>query len=90
MLQPAEEDGSGAKAVVIDPAFDEIGPDWAFVIYDEPGTPFVSVATRSGLMNFASMGFKLKLSCKTSHAADPQDGVSPALAVAKLIPRLTT
>lgn len=88
MFQPAEEDGSGAKAVVSDPAFDAIKPDWAFAIHNEPGSPFGFVSTRVGLINCASMGLKVKLSGKTAHAADPQDGVSPALAVARLIPAL--
>ncbi len=88
MFQPAEEDGSGAKAVVADPAYQEIKADWAFAIHVEPGSPFGFVSTRVGLMNCASLGLKVKLSGKTAHAADPQDGVSPALAVAKLIPAL--
>ncbi len=88
MFQPAEEDGSGAKAVVADPAYQNIKPDWAFAIHNEPGSPFGFVSTRVGLMNCASMGLKVKLSGKTAHAADPQDGVSPALAVANLIPAL--
>jgi amidohydrolase len=88
MFQPAEEDGSGARAVVADPAFEAVKPDWAFAIHNEPGSPFGFVSTRVGLMNCASLGLKIKLSGKTAHAADPQDGVSPALAVAKLIPAL--
>lgn len=88
MFQPAEEDGSGAKAVVADPSFAELAPDWAFAIHNEPGAPFGFVATRIGLMNCASLGLKIMLRGKTAHAADPQDGVSPALAVAKLIPAL--
>jgi amidohydrolase len=88
MFQPAEENGSGAKSVVADPAFQEIKADWAFAIHNEPGSPFGLVSTRAGLMNCASLGLKVKLSGKTAHAADPQDGVSPALAVAKLIPAL--
>lgn len=88
MFQPAEEDGSGAKAVVADPAFAAIKPDWAFAIHIEPGTPFGFVATRAGLINCASLGLKITLNGKTTHAADPQDGISPALAVASLIPAL--
>ena len=88
MFQPAEEDGSGAKAVVTDPAYHGIKADWAFAIHNAPGSPFGFVSTRVGLMNCASLGLKVKLSGKTAHAADPQDGVSPALAVAKLIPAL--
>ncbi|MEI4262320.1 amidohydrolase [Roseovarius sp. D0-M9] len=88
MFQPSEEDGSGAKAVVADPAYQEIKADWAFAIHNAPGSPFGFVSTRAGLMNCASLGLRIKLSGKTAHAADPQDGVSPALAVAKLIPAL--
>ncbi len=88
MFQPAEEDGSGARAVVADPAFHEIKPDWAFAIHNEPGRPFGYVSTRAGLINCASLGLAIKLTGKTAHAADPEDGVSPAVTVAKLIPAL--
>ena len=89
MFQPAEEDGSGAKAVVADPAFNDIAPDWAFAIHNEPGGAFGTVATCVGLINCASQGLAVTLTGKTAHAATPQDGVSPALAVAELIPSLT-
>lgn len=89
MFQPAEEDGSGARAVVKDPRYPEIAPDWAFAIHNEPGRPFGYVSTRAGLINCASQGMAIRLSGKTAHAASPEDGVSPAETVAKLIPALT-
>jgi amidohydrolase len=85
MFQPAEEDGSGAKAVVADPSFQDIQPDWAYAIHIEPGRPFGNVSTCAGLINCASLGLAIKLTGKTAHAADPEDGVSPAQAIAKLI-----
>lgn len=88
MFQPAEEDGSGAKAVVADPAYQEIQADWAFAIHILPGRPFGHVSTCAGLINCASLGLKIKLGGKTAHAADPEDGISPAQAVAELIPAL--
>ncbi|MEP2027185.1 MAG: amidohydrolase [Paracoccaceae bacterium] len=88
MFQPAEEDGSGARAVVADPAFAGIAPDWAFAIHVEPGRPFGFVATRAGLINCASQGMAITLSGKTAHAASPEDGTSPAPALAELIPAL--
>lgn len=88
MFQPAEEDGSGAKAVVADPAYKDIQADWAFAIHIQPGQPFGYVSTCPGLINCASLGLKIKLLGKTAHAADPDDGVSPALAMTKLIPAL--
>ncbi len=89
MFQPAEEDGSGARAVVADPRFAEIAPDWAFAIHNEPGRPFGYVSTRAGLINCASQGLEISLSGKTAHAAEPEEGVSPGFAVAALIPALT-
>ncbi len=88
MFQPAEEDGSGARAVVADPAYQEIKPDLAFAIHNEPGRSFGHVSTRVGLVNCASEGLKIKLTGKTAHAADPQDGVSPVGTVSRLIPAL--
>ena len=89
MFQPSEEDGRGARAVVADPAFKDIAPDWAFAIHNEPGRPFGYVSTRVGLVNCASQGLVIRLTGKTSHAANPEDGVSPALAVANLLPALS-
>ncbi|WP_417525246.1 amidohydrolase [Marinovum sp.] len=88
MFQPAEEDGSGAKAVVADPAFAGIQPDWAFAIHIEPGRPFGYVSTCPGLINCASLGLGMTFSGKTAHAADPEDGLSPARTIAALIPAL--
>lgn len=88
MFQPAEEDGSGARAVVADPAFAQVRPDWAFAIHNEPGRPFGYVSTRAGLINCASQGLQITLTGKTAHAADPDTGVSPGVAVAALIPAL--
>ena len=89
MFQPAEEDGSGARAVVADPAFADISPDYAFAIHLEPGKPFGFVATRPGLINCASQGLAITLTGKTAHAANPEDGTSPAGALAQLIPALS-
>ena len=88
MFQPAEEDGSGARAVVADPAFAQIAPDYAFAIHNEPGRPFGHVSTRVGLINCASQGVQITLTGKTSHAAEPEMGVSPVDAVTTVIPQL--
>ncbi|MEY1557806.1 amidohydrolase [Yoonia sp. R2331] len=88
MFQPAEEDGSGARAVVADPRFAQIAPDWAFAIHNEPGRPFGFVATRVGLINCASRGLEITLTGKTAHAAEPEAGISPALTMSALIPAL--
>lgn len=88
MFQPAEEDGSGARAVVADTAFAQITPDWAFAIHNEPAKPFGHVSTRVGLINCASQGLAIHSTGKTAHAAEPDMGRSPALAMSTLIPAL--
>ncbi|SHG89009.1 amidohydrolase [Cognatishimia maritima] len=89
LFQPAEEDGSGARAVVADPRFADIQPDWAFAIHNLPGIPLGQLATRPGLMNCASRGLRIHLTGKTAHAAMPEDGTSPMQAISELIPALT-
>ena len=71
-----------------DPAFRQIAPDWAFAIHNELGRPFGHVSTRKGLINCASQGMAISLTGKTAHAAEPEMGVSPAPAIATLIPAL--
>ena len=88
MFQPAEETGAGARAVTSDPAYAAIAPDWAFAIHNLPGVPVGTVALRAGLVNCASQGLRITLTGRTAHAADPGAGLSPAGALARLIPVL--
>lgn len=88
MFQPAEEDGSGAAAVIADPKYPDLRPDWAFSLHNMPGLPFGHTALTTGPVNCASLGLKIRLSGKTAHASLPETGISPALAVSRLIPAL--
>ena len=89
MFQPAEENGAGAAAVIGDPAFEPIAPDWAFSLHNMPGIPLGEVALREGPANCASAGLRILLTGKTSHASVPERGVSPADTLARLIPALS-
>ena len=86
LFQPAEEDGSGAAAVIADPRFAEIRPDWAFALHNMPGYPLGAVVVEPGPANCASRGLKVTLSGHTSHAATPHLALSPAAPLARLIP----
>lgn len=90
MFQPAEEDGSGAAAVLADPAFGTLTPDWAFAIHNLPGLPLGHALVKPGVVNCASQGLKLTLGGKTAHASQPQAGTSPGLALAALITAFST
>lgn len=88
LLQPAEETGQGARAVMDDPRFDRIAPDFAFSLHNFPGLPVGHVQICHGPANCASRGMRVRLEGKTSHAAAPRDGLSPMAAMARLMPGL--
>lgn len=86
--QPAEENGAGAAAILADPRFPQITPDWAFALHNFPGAPLGECWLRPGPMNCASVGLKIALQGRTSHASEPDKGLSPGPALARLIPAL--
>jgi amidohydrolase len=90
LFQPAEETGMGARAVVADPRFGEIAPDFAFSLHNLPGVPLGEVRLRAGVVNCASCGTHIKLEGKTAHASMPETGTSPLRAVSQLLPALET
>ncbi|MEF2073092.1 amidohydrolase [Consotaella aegiceratis] len=89
LFQPAEETGAGAAAVLTDPRFAEIAPDYAFALHNLPGLPLGEVALKDGPVNCASRGLRVDLSGRTAHASMPETGRSPMAAVAHLMPALT-
>ncbi|WP_170381306.1 amidohydrolase [Ruegeria atlantica] len=88
IFQPAEETGQGAIAYRVDPQFAKIAPDYAFSLHNLPGLALGEVELCEGPANCASRGMRIVLTGKTSHASAPQDGVSPAAALASLMPQL--
>lgn len=86
MFQPAEENGAGAAAVVADPRYSEIKPDWAFSLHNLPEVPFGFGKLGAGPANCASRGIRVRLTGSTAHASRPEDGVSPMRALAELMP----
>lgn len=93
LFQPAEETGAGAKAVIEDPRWPEIRPDYAFAYHNVPGRPLGEIGLRAGPGNCASRGMQILLEGKSSHAAAPEDGISPGPGMAALmqaLPRLST
>ncbi|WP_111669147.1 amidohydrolase [Algoriphagus litoralis] len=88
LFQPAEETGDGAKAVMADPRFEQIRPDFAFALHNLPGYPLHQIVMRSGTFAAGSTGMTITLTGKTSHSAHPDAGINPAQAIAKLIQEL--
>lgn len=88
LFQPAEENGVGAGAIIDDPKFNLIKPDYAFALHNLPGRPTHEIGVKAGPFNFASEGLTINLVGKTSHASHPEHGTSPASAVAEIMSKL--
>ena len=89
LFQPAEETGAGARGVLEDERFESIEPDWIFALNNLPGEALGEIQIKGGPFAAGSVGSILKLEGWTSHAAYPEQGRSPANAVAQLIQQLT-
>jgi len=85
LFQPAEETGQGANEIIKDERFDEFRPDFAFAIHNLPGVPLHTVVLSNSNFAAASSGMKISLSGKSSHAAEPELGISPGIAMAQIL-----
>lgn len=85
LFQPAEETGEGAERVLSDQKFQSLAPDYVFALHNLPGYPKNQVIIKKGVFASASRGLVVRLKGETSHAAHPEKGRSPALALAQLI-----
>ncbi|WP_321829270.1 amidohydrolase [Thalassovita sp.] len=88
LFQPAEETGMGAPAVIASADWAAIKPDYAFAIHNLPGMTLGRMGLCRSTAACASRGMKVTLSGKSSHAAMPDDGVSPAPSLAQLMTAL--
>jgi amidohydrolase len=85
LFQPAEETAGGAEAVLADPKFAGISPDYSFAIHNMPGLPLAHIAVAAGQIACASMGLRIELKRRTADVSVPETGISPAMAVAHII-----
>ncbi|MDP8231566.1 MAG: amidohydrolase [Candidatus Zophobacter franzmannii] len=87
LFQPAEETGEGAHNITEDPKFNSIKPDKIFGLHNIPGFAENKILLKKDSFACASRGMIIKLYGKTSHAAEPENGISPVFAIEKLINR---
>lgn len=83
LFQPAEETGAGAAPCC--ELFDKETVGEIYAAHNLPGFPFGHIVTRKGTMACASRGLVLRFIGKPTHAAHPENGISPAPAVGKLL-----
>jgi len=85
LFQPSEETGEGARTVLDDPRFAELAPDLVFAPHNLPGYPLGRVVLREGIFASTARSLEVSLLGKTSHAAEPERGVSPVDALAEIL-----
>ncbi|MFO8054055.1 MAG: amidohydrolase [Bacteroidales bacterium] len=88
LFQPSEETGEGALQMLNDPKMQAVKPDYLFALHNLPGKPAGQILSRQGIFASASTGMIIRLKGKTSHAAEPENGQSPAIAMAEIIKML--
>ena len=89
LFQSAEETGYGARAIVSSEKFDaSLRPDVAYALHNQPGRPFGEILIREGAFACASRGMIIRLHGRCSHAAHPEQGVSPVLVMCQLLKEL--
>ncbi len=85
LFQPAEENGMGAVAMYNDEKFKPYHPDFAFALHNLPGFPRNAIVVKNNTFTCAVNSIIIKLKGKTSHAAEPEHGFNPGLAIATII-----
>ncbi|WP_299699581.1 amidohydrolase [uncultured Pontibacter sp.] len=88
LFQPAEENGAGAWAVLQESRFQDLQPDFVFALHNMPGLPLKQVLVREQTFAAASVGLKVGLYGKESHAAEPENGQNPGEGMSELIQAL--
>jgi amidohydrolase len=85
LFQPAEETGEGAKQVIGDPKFRKLSPDYCFALHNLPGYDKHQIVVRNNVFAAASVGLIVRFQGSTAHASHPEQGKSPALAMAQTV-----
>ncbi len=85
LFQPAEENGEGAKAVLADERVKSLRFDRVFALHNLPGISLGTVVLRDDTFTAAVNSVIITLKGKTSHAAEPEHGINPAVAMGEII-----
>jgi amidohydrolase len=85
LFQPAEENGEGAKAMLEDSKFDKHHPDYIFALHNLPAYRLHDIVVKENTFTAAVTSILIELKGRTSHAAEPEHGDNPALAIAEII-----
>lgn len=85
LLQSSEETGTGAKSILDDIKFSEIKPDYIFALHNIPGFKLNEIIIKNSIFTASVNSMIINLYGKESHAAEPEQGINPALAVSEIL-----
>lgn len=85
IFQPEEETGKGAKKIMQTGLLQSLHIDMVFGFHNIPQQPNRMIVVRHNTFAAASAGFVAKLKGRQTHAAHPENGINPGLAVAEII-----
>ena len=85
LFQPAEENGEGAKAVLNDLNQYSIKPDYVFALHNIPGFTSNEVFCKAKEITPTVVSIKVSFKGKTAHAAEPENGINPSIAISDFI-----
>jgi len=78
LFQSAEETGEGAKSINDSGVLDRFDIEYVFALHNIPGYPMGSVICKPGIFTPSVESVSIELIGKTSHAGEPEKGISPA------------
>lgn len=85
LFQSAEETGKGAFEMLADDKFTLLDIDYIFALHNIPGIDLHTIITMKSGFSAEVESFILQLNGLASHAAEPQNGINPALGIAEFI-----
>lgn len=83
LFQPAEENGTGAK--LCSRLFERHKVDAVFGLHNMPGLEKNCVYYGKDTVMCASVGYRIELLGKQSHASEPEKGLNPAFVLSELV-----
>tara|TARA_B100000795_G_scaffold65025_1_gene44090 strand:+ start:603 stop:1742 length:1140 start_codon:yes stop_codon:yes gene_type:complete len=84
LFQPAEENGVGAKAVLNDNEFKQEKIDYVFALHNLPGYKAHEIVVKDNEFTGNVKSIILKMTGKTAHAAEPEQGDNPSMAISEI------
>lgn len=85
LWQPSEENGKGAQAILKDDFFTDNSIDYVFALHNLPGIKKNQIILSKNFFTAHVKSMIIKLEGKTAHAAEPENGNNPALAISRII-----